>query len=281
MGKHRLRVLFLVLLATVSLIVDTAQAVPLKDQNADPALNRALKKIDVMITNHDYDGALPLIDTLIKQYPQSVDARIMRGDVYTGLEEDEKALNDYLWAKSRRPTDARLRISLGDTYFVENKIAQALAENEEALKLCSSSGEKYIAWDRKREYLKHSGRNEEAEKAADKMLEYMPGHPHSLLERAKLRLLNKHWQGAIEDTTFCLPAMPQFYCRLLQMRSQAYVGLGQFDKAIADLKKAVASQPEERLLHVSLKDTYQKAGKSALAAHEEAIIKSIDERIHP
>lgn len=270
----------LTVLTLAHLIVAVSQQQPsLAQSKPDGDLTAALRKIVGLINRHDFDAAAPLAEATVAHYPQSYEARVMRGNVYNGLEEDEKALRDYQWALKARPKDAAVLEAVAGIQFAQGKDNEALASINEAIKNSTVNSGVNELLEFKRRILKHEHRYVEAEEVVDLMLSHVPNHPHWVRERLKLRIENKEWPGAIADATFCLPLMPQFKATLLQDRAKAYAALGQNEKAIQDLKEALRSDPGNRLMHVDLLEVYKRSGKKQLADDESKFLKRLGEGI--
>lgn len=89
---HRMKRLLTVLTFAHLTVAGSQQQPCLAQSKPDADLTAALRKIVGLISRHDFDAAAPLAEAAVTRYPQSYEARVMRGDVYNGLEEDEKAL---------------------------------------------------------------------------------------------------------------------------------------------------------------------------------------------
>lgn len=256
-----------------------AQSQPPQAQSSQvqsPDLIRRLTQISELNKRNDYDRATPLADETVAKYPQSYEAHVWLGVCCHYMEEDEKAIAEFKWALARKPKDWNVLQYLALTYFRMEKNDLALKYINDSIAATKINAEKAASYTNKRDILKHMKRNLEAEEAADMAVKLFPA-PHWILERMKLRLINGHWQGTIDDGNVVLARMPKFREKVLGARAKSYIGLKKFPEAERLLKQLIKEYSETRDHHLDLIRLYELTGKNDLALKEKAELKKLDE----
>ncbi len=246
---------------------------------ADPPadLKASISRVNELVGARDYEAALPVSERAVAKFPQNYEARVQRGLVYMGLEEDEKAVVDFQWALHMKPKDHLVASDLASAYSSMNDQKSALKYVDISIANCpQQAGYLAACYDLKKEILRRMERYDEAEKALSKALRLDSGDPHWFLERLKLRLKISQWQGAIDDASHCLPVMPNFKEQILQMRAKAYVGMKRYSEAERDLNEALKLDPDELSLHKDRYLVYQLTGKKDLAEKEHKLIENLE-----
>lgn len=250
-----------------------AQAPLTKTQSAE--LARRLNEINELNKRNDYDRALPLAEETAAKFPQSYEAHVLRGVCSHYMEEEDKAISEFKWALARQPKDWSVLQFLGLTYFQIGKNELALKYIDESIVNAKRNSERASSYMHKREILKRMKRNIEAEQAADNAVKLFAA-PHWILERMKLRVLNGHWQGAIDDGNLVFEKMPKFKEKVFSARAKSLIGLKKYPQAEKVLKELIKEYPDSREHHQDLLHLYEVTGKTDLAFREKAMIKKLD-----
>jgi predicted Zn-dependent protease len=102
--------------------------------------------------------------------------------------------------------------------------------------------------------------------------------------RVSLRTRLKKWQGVIEDCNLMLKdARKLTFTEIpyIESRANAYLQLGQYDRAIADYKLGTKNFPDKRQCWQGLVIAYTKAGRIKEAAAAKASLASLDDDMRP
>lgn len=241
-----------------------------------PELIRMFVRIDKLSEHHDYDSALPIAEAAVKKYPNSYDARLKRGMIYTFAEEEEKAIEDFQWALKQRPKDWRPAEYLSVAYYHLSNNEMALKYIDLALALQPSEIQKAEHYMKKKDILKHLKRNQEAEMCAAEAVKRI-GSPHFRLELMKLAAMNSNWKVAISEGDKILPVMPKFRVRILQVRAQALTGLKRYPEAEKLLNDLIRQNPDSRDLLLERIKLYTRLGQKSLADRDRKKIQELDE----
>ena len=269
-------------LIAVSLIVALQLHFSPSSSCAEPVqtseLKEMLRRIDVFCDRNDFERAAPIVDFAVKKYPDSFDAHVRRGYVYVGLDEEEKGIEEYLWALKRRPKDAKLAHFLSNAYFKIDKLDLALKYIDEALANDVSQANRAAYFMLKKDILKSARRYKEAQSANSEALKRFPA-PHWYFERLKLAGINGDWKTVISDSDFLLPRMPKFRTKIIQLRAQALVGLNRFAEAEKILTDTINKSSDNRDLLVERSKLYAVTGKKELAEKDLQTVRRLDESL--
>lgn len=238
-------------------------------------LMRMIRYIDELFKRSDFDRAGPIADAAVAKYPQSYQAHVLRGVCYHHLEEENKAIAEFKWALERQPKDWNALRYLGLTYFQIGKNDLALKYINDSIAFAPRDAERASIYTHKREILKSMKRNIEAEQAADMAVKLFPA-PHWILERMKMRLINGHWQGVIDDGNIVIAKIPKFKERVLAARAKSYIGLKKYPEAQRTFNELFKINPELREARQDQVRLYELTGQSDLAFKEKALIKKMD-----
>ncbi|HEX4183576.1 MAG TPA: DUF3857 domain-containing protein [Caulobacteraceae bacterium] len=168
----------------------------LDDLNAALALNpdnrRALRwRVQTEAAMGVYPLAIGHADALVKQHPDDVDLRALRGSIFVHAGRLEDAAADYRWGRTKAAGNADDLNNLCWNQAVANTaLEDALADCEAALKLAPRSAAKL---DSRAFVLLRLGRYREAIETYDQALTFDPEQPTSIYGRgiAKLRVGDK------------------------------------------------------------------------------------------
>ncbi len=119
-------------------------------------------------------------------------------------------------------------------------------------------------------------RYKEAQVACSEALKRF-NNPHLRLEHLKLAAINRDWKVVLADSDDLLVRMPKFRPKIMQLRSQALVGLRRYAEAETILSKTIKDAPENRELLMERYKLYTQLGKKDLAEKDAKTIRLLDE----
>jgi len=125
---------------------------------------------------------------------------------------------------------------------------------------------------------------EAAENELDIAVKLDPNEVMARIRRPSISAKLGHWDKVIADQNYLIPinkANSYGMAGHLQSRAYAYTQLKQYDKAIADYKEALKSNPDMRQLHAGLLDSYRRKGDAAGIKSETAKLQAIDDDMRP
>jgi len=183
-----------------------------------------------------HNAALALFDQALKIDPNDADA--LAGDAFTNM-----AVYVYGWATTEKDFDAKI-------------IDQA----DRAIALAPDNMRAYAA---KSFYLAVSRRADQALRAADSGLAINPNYAPLLDARANAETALGHFEQAKSDAEQAMrlsPRDPEMANRLMNL-GMAELGLGHFDAAIAEFRKATDAGDRSFIPHANLAAAYALEGK--------------------
>lgn len=237
-----------------------------------------LKQVDYLSERNDYERALPIIEAAVKKYPNSYDARVKRGFVLSNLEEEEKGIEDYLWALKQRPNDSVVAQHLATAYYQMSKLEPALKYINLALANSDSKAKTANYFMIKKDIFRQMRRCKEAQQCVSEAVKLFPA-PHWYLERLKLAAINGDWKTVLSDSEHLLPLMPKFNPKILQLRAQGLVGLKRYEEAEKLLNDLIKKTPDNRDFLMERSKLYAAIGKKDLAQKDLKTVKQIDESL--
>lgn len=92
------------------------------------------KKIQVLIAQKDYNGAIGLCSLLLESLPDEVQIRYLRGFLYQKTEDLEKARRDYEYLIKQNFSDANVFNNLGSIYAKNKQYEEAAGWFKKAIK---------------------------------------------------------------------------------------------------------------------------------------------------
>lgn len=193
-----------------------------------------------------YDRAEADLTAAIKASPISTSIYAERGAFYGRRQRDTEALADF-------QTGARLDPRSGKFAFTEAQLREqrgdhtgAIERLNEAIRIEPNKREYYVARGSAHNYV---AKYQEARADYDKALSIEDKHAsprdlaHANLGRGYAALRSGLFQSAVEDFTVVLKTVPSS-SNALGWRGEAYQGLGDNERALADYKAALAVNPK-------------------------------------
>ena len=170
----------------------------------------------------NYEQAIEYFTKAIKIDPKYIDAYHWRGITYNDLKKYDEAINDFNNTIKLSPEHAEAYKYKGDIYFDLEKYEEAIHNYDKAIKINPKKALWYIS----------RGMAYQTQGMAEQ---------NPFIDNSKFNS-QKKYNKAIENFTKALEINPKFAI-VYKARSQAYILLGQNDKADADYKKAIELDP--------------------------------------
>ena len=249
-----------------------------------------------------WENSETLWNDVIGKYPQAEVAYKNRGQYYSGLNNDDKALQDFssfvqlnkddpdvylnmgsiygrrgqtdkaieAFSKSiqLKPNNADGYRNLGNIYAMRDEMQPALDAYAKSMKLDSLNPETYLnlakTFSRAKQYMP-------AVQNYSRALALKPGWPDVYTNRSYFLRETGHFNEAIEDFSWLILNDPKNDNYFMQ-RGVCYYQLGQFPKALADFEQSVAMNPSNGNSFFNLSATcnelkdYRRAYQNALKA---------------
>lgn len=194
------------------------------------------------ISQRDYYGAMDAFNEAINANPNRPEAYIGRATARKHLQDYNNALNDIGKATDLAPSYAPAYIVSGDIHASLREYELALVDYNKALELESDSRR---ALNSKIIVLLQTGQQKEAQKMIDEAIDKYPDHGDFYYSRGILQNNKEKFSKAIEDFDMALElGLNADPYGIFVNRGFAFMGLGEFDNAIADFSKAVDLNPE-------------------------------------
>lgn len=97
----------------------------------DPAARKGLAQ--ALVRTHDYQAARPVVESLLKEEPESADLNLMAGEILLSLRQPGEAIPFLKKALKRNPDRAGAHASLGSAYLSTGEAATAIPHLKSAL----------------------------------------------------------------------------------------------------------------------------------------------------
>lgn len=273
--KARLKMFVLLVVLALSTVVSTGDV--LADSRAKVLQKQALSEYGSSKTR---DLALRHINEALKLEPDSAELWQNKALFLKILDEGENAL-----ACIRRSIELDEKVDY--SHALKSEILMSLNRSDEALRAVNTA----IKLKPRPEYsvlkatiLLVQGKLDLAEKQLDAVIEGDGHNQIARVRRVNVALAARHWSKAVDDSSWLISQAPvknvSYYNNLLR-RSQAYLELKQYDKALADCKAALAGMPTSRPYHEALVKIYQCSGKNREAALARQALESVDDDLKP
>ena len=223
-------------------------------------------------------------------------AYAFRAKSYIYLEQYDKALIDLNKVIYYTPKDGGVYLERGNIYKIKNDIFNAINDYGKAIELISNN---YYAYYQRADSYLNKGEFDKALTDINKFIEIRPDISYGYYLRAFIRMDNNSYENVLEDLTQSIKINPDnnnsylllgnyFYNKhkfrktiniykyaierdstfyyFYNNRSNAYIAIGKYEKAIEDCNKALAIEPDYKTFYLRGK------AKSELKRRQEAII---------
>lgn len=226
------------------------------------------------------DLALRHINEALKLEPNSAELWQNKALFLKVLDEGESAL-----ACIGRSIELDKKVDY--SHALKSEILMSLNRSDEALRAINTA----IRLKPRAEYLvlkatilSVQGKLDLAEKQLDAVIEGDSRNQIARVRRVNVAFAARHWSKAVDDLSWLIRQAPvknvSYYDNLLR-RSQAYLELKQYDKALADCKAGLAGMPTSRPYHEALVKIYESSGKSREAALARQALETVDDDLKP
>lgn len=196
---------------------------------------------DALANKEDYQGAIAVYDTALKESPDNVEIFIARGEARQYSGDENGAYEDWQAVLKKAPHNARAWLGQGDCLIAFGKYSEAIESLNKAIECGLRDYRTYHTRSIARQML---GQAREALADSDEAIRLDPEYTGGRVDRgALLERLGEH-EKAIADFTFHLQRKPND-ANALAHRANSYVALGDSTKAFADLETAIRCSPED------------------------------------
>ncbi len=133
-------------------------------------LTNAYKEIDKAVAKKDFLKAAEVYEILLETFPKEKSFLIKCADIYSYLEQYEKALTHYLKAANIHPNVPGLLLKLANTYYHLNQFDNAVLSYQRIIKKSNDNTEIAEAWYKTGEILKKFKQIKDAENCFTKAI---------------------------------------------------------------------------------------------------------------
>lgn len=230
--------------------------------------------------NGDYERATADFDEALRLQPDLIPALFGRGFSYEQRGERDKAIADYrqaylasLGSRGARPHWAEIRSRLRQLGVTDQEIGRWAAEariaNYDRMILRdpnSASAYRFRCYEYSR-----IGEHDRALADCDRAVVIAPGDASSYYSRGRARAASGDYHGAVADLSEAIRqnALPSWNRSVYMARGNAYIHIGDLDRAISDFTLAIAISPRDWIAYRDRAKAYQMKGEHELAASDQ------------
>jgi tetratricopeptide (TPR) repeat protein len=255
-------------------LADFARAVELAPADSDVRLSRAKFQFE----NDDVEGALAEVAAVVEKTPDQIAARLLqsqilrtlkrydealdtlakiaelapssplphqyRGEIYREMGQFDKAIEEFSRVLQIEPDMDLALIRRAEAYFFADMLDEALADVDAVLK---DNPGLALAHGLRAQIL--AGQEEFAAAITEMKLlaDELPGQPDIRMHLALYYQLNNQTKEAIDAYTEVLQLDSKHYLAL-RSRGDAFLNIGEHEKAVADFAEAIKLEPEDSAL---------------------------------
>jgi tetratricopeptide (TPR) repeat protein len=255
-------------------LADFARAVELAPADSDVRLSRARFQFE----NDDVEGALAEVAAVVEKTPDQIAARLLqsqilrtlkrydealeslakvaelapssplphqyRGEIYREMGQFDKAIEEFSRVLQIEPDLDLALIRRAEAYFFADMLEEALADVDAVLK---DNPELALAHGLRAQILAGQEKFADAITEMKLLIDELPGQPDLKMHLALYYQLNNQTKEAIAAYTEVLGLDSKHYLAL-RSRGDAYLNLGEHEKAVADFAEAIKLEPEDSAL---------------------------------
>lgn len=272
----------------VSLSLTASAAENTTPQTTPPPDLQQLQKAVNEFQNNKPDQAFNTIGKLIKEQPKHVVAIFERGKMYLISGQEAKAKADFDKVVELEQDKALAHYLVGDFYAQVGKLDQAMEHINQSISMDAKMAQAYFV----RALIKQSQNDSTALSDLDKAIDAEPKYVEAYLARATVYLREQNAAAAEQDLNKAINLVEnkaqinllvaQIYLQAqnfdkaiayatasiesnasavaYSLRANAYSGLKQFDKAIADFDKAIQLSPDIAAIYMERGVAYANMG---------------------
>lgn len=255
-------------------LADFARAVELAPAESEVRLSRAKFQFE----NDDVEGALAEVAAVVEKTPDQVAARLLqsqilrtlkrydealdtlakvaelapssplphqqRGEIYREMGQFDKAIEEFSRVLQIEPDMDLALIRRAEAYFFADMLDEALADVDAVLK---DNPDLALAHGLRAQILAGQEKFAEAITEMKLLVDELPGQPDIRMHLAAYYQLNNQTKDAIATYTEVLELDSKHYLAL-RSRGDAYLNIGEHEKAVADFAEAIKLEPEDSAL---------------------------------
>jgi tetratricopeptide (TPR) repeat protein len=255
-------------------LADFARAVELAPADSEVRLSRAKFQFE----NDDVEGALAEVAAVVEKTPDQIAARLLqsqilrtlkrydealdtlakiaelapasplphqyRGEIYREMGQFDKAIEEFSRVLQIEPDMDLALIRRAEAYFFADMLEEALADVDAVLK---DNPKLALAHGLRAQILAGQEKFAEAITEMKLLTDELPGQPDIRMHLALYYQLNNQTKEAIDTYTEVLQLDSKHYLAL-RSRGDAYLNIGEHEKAVADFAEAIKLEPEDSAL---------------------------------
>jgi tetratricopeptide (TPR) repeat protein len=255
-------------------LADFARAIELAPADSELRLSRAKYQFE----NDDVEGALAEVAAVVEKTPDQIAARLLqsqilrtlkrydealetlakiaelapasplphqyRGEIYREMGQFDKAIEEFSRVLQIEPDMDLALIRRAEAYFFADMLEEALADVDAVLK---DNPDLALAHGLRAQILAGQEKFAEAITEMKLLADELPGQPDIRMHLALYYQLNNQTKEAIATYTEVLGLDAKHYLAL-RSRGDAYLNIGEHEKAVADFAEAIKLEPEDSAL---------------------------------
>lgn len=203
------------------------------------ARHQQLASATALYQQGDLHGALALLNNIILQHPDFIEAHFHLGCLLQASGQLQNALARYEHTLSAQPNYIDALINMGNVLIALNQPEQALVRYNQALQLQPNHAD---LLSNRGHLLTQLKRYDEARISLDHALLINANHFSALINKGLLLCSQEQWEAALESFNHALIIEPNDFTTLAN-RSQTLVRLKKFEEALLDCQHILHHQP--------------------------------------
>jgi len=188
----------------------------------------------------EYNVCLKFLDVFIEKEPNLSEAYNDRANAYAGLNQHERAIQDFDKSMELNPNYAGAYYNRGNSFAKLNKYERAIQDYDKAIELNPNLIETYV--NRGNTYAELN-RHERAIRDFNKAIELNPNFTEAYVNRGKAYTKLNQRERAIQDYDKAIELNPN-YAGAYNNRGVVYDELSRHERAIRDYDKAIELNPD-------------------------------------
>jgi tetratricopeptide (TPR) repeat protein len=237
-------------------------------------LAEALQRAGALYRAGEWDGAERLCVSILKLYPQQLDAIGLLGIIAAQTQRAPQALDLLGRVAAARPDDPSAQNNYANVLKLFKRFDEALAGYERALRIKPDYAE---AHNNRADVLQEFGRLEEALQSYDRALELKPDSAESHSNRGHVLLKLGRLEAALQSFECALRIKPE-HAEAHGNRGRALLRLGRLEEALQSFERALQLKPDYASAHSSRGYALQELGRfeEAIRSYQRALQLSPD-----
>lgn len=235
---------------------------------------------------NQFSAELQELSRRIKANPHDCAALSRKATLLQDISSDQAAMDLINKTVAEDPKCSAAWYGRAVIYRVARNIPEAMFSINKAIELQSQNGE---YWRLMTLLLQAQNKYAEAELAADSACRLMPTSELTHSTRLELSLRLKHWQKAVDDSTFLIHSFAKTRDKSMMIkemhsylnRANAYMGLKDYKHALADCLTAQRAWPDDVQVCSALIQVYTAMGDTKNAQLERTKLSKIEDDFRP